>query len=467
MLFSLITLFACNDNLLFEKGSAKEGDNPGECTDLIDNDEDGYTDCDDQDCNDDVDCQEEVIIDTADTDDTDDSGDSGVIEDSGDSGDVELEDLDSDGFTEEQGDCDDSNAAVNPDGSDSTVDGVDQNCDGVDGPDADNDGFADLNAGGTDCDDSNAAVNPNATEVPDDGIDNDCLDGDAVSTPAGEYTIAGEYELVVPANVTQIQVELWGGGGAGGDQTGSIGGGGGFVSATLSVTPAESLMIYVGEGGTSAGEGAGASFVFRGTAPLAVAGGGGGGASDGNSGNSYSGGAGGAGGQVGQDGQDLGAGPGNNYCSSATGGDGATQTAGGYGGIATGTASYNGISHVCTGVDGTQYNGGGLTGVASSCNRTGPNYWTANGGGGNGHSGSGGAGYYGGGGGGAVYTYCGAGGGGGSSWVVTTASLTVYLDGAGRNEGNTADSQGSGHGGDRGYSSVSPAGVDGRVEITW
>jgi hypothetical protein len=34
-------------------------------------------------------------------------------------------------------------------------------------------------------------------------------------------------------------------------------------------------------------------------------------------------------------------------------------------------------------------------------------------------------------------------------------------------ERNVADSQGSGHGGDRDYSGVSPAGVDCRVEVTW
>jgi hypothetical protein len=60
-------------------------------------------------------------------------------------------------------------------------------------PDADGDGFAADDAKGAlvcekdkgvttalgDCDDGNAAVNPDATEKCGDGIDNDCADGDA------------------------------------------------------------------------------------------------------------------------------------------------------------------------------------------------------------------------------------------------------------------------------------------------
>lgn len=83
-------------------------------------------------------------------------------------------DDDNDGYTENQGDCDDNNNTLNPGESDSTVDGIDQNCDDFDGPDADNDGYADMVAGGDDCDDNNASVNPGQVEDPNDGLDTDC-----------------------------------------------------------------------------------------------------------------------------------------------------------------------------------------------------------------------------------------------------------------------------------------------------
>jgi uncharacterized protein (TIGR02145 family) len=83
-------------------------------------------------------------------------------------------DNDNDGYTENQGDCDDNNAQINP-GATEIEDGVDNDCDGDidEGFDVDGDGYS-LNQG--DCDDANAQVNPGATEI-EDGIDNDC-DGD-------------------------------------------------------------------------------------------------------------------------------------------------------------------------------------------------------------------------------------------------------------------------------------------------
>ena len=50
------------------------------------------------------------------------------------------DDVDQDGYSIEQGDCDDADPDVNPGAEDSTVDGVDQDCDDLDGPDADGDG---------------------------------------------------------------------------------------------------------------------------------------------------------------------------------------------------------------------------------------------------------------------------------------------------------------------------------------
>ncbi len=79
-------------------------------------------------------------------------------------------DEDGDGYTSAMGDCDDSNADVNPDAEEVWYDGVDQNCDGRSDYDADGDTWDD----GDDCDDTNAEVSPDAVEVCDDGVDNDC-----------------------------------------------------------------------------------------------------------------------------------------------------------------------------------------------------------------------------------------------------------------------------------------------------
>ncbi|MGC6524929.1 MAG: FISUMP domain-containing protein [Flavobacteriaceae bacterium] len=80
-------------------------------------------------------------------------------------------DNDFDGYTENQGDCDDANINIYP-GATEIEDGVDNDCDGDidEGFDVDGDGYT-QNQG--DCDDNNAQVNPGATEI-EDGIDNDC-----------------------------------------------------------------------------------------------------------------------------------------------------------------------------------------------------------------------------------------------------------------------------------------------------
>lgn len=107
----------------------------------------------------------------------------------------QYSDGDKDGFTADV-DCDDSNAAINPDAAE-ICDGIDNNCDdAIDGEDAaeaktfyadsDGDGFGgqalyvtacEAPAGyledNSDCNDLNAASNPTATEICD-GEDNDC-----------------------------------------------------------------------------------------------------------------------------------------------------------------------------------------------------------------------------------------------------------------------------------------------------
>ena len=93
------------------------------------------------------------------------------------------EDLDGDGFSVCAGDCDDEEPLALP-GGEEVCDGIDNDCDGETDPgfDLDEDGSSDCvdDDGDTfsendgDCDDSNAEVNPLAEEICDDGIDNDC-----------------------------------------------------------------------------------------------------------------------------------------------------------------------------------------------------------------------------------------------------------------------------------------------------
>ncbi len=128
---------------------------------------------------------------------------------------VENGDLDQDGYTEEEGDCDDANAMVYPNG-DEICDGIDNNCDGLIDEDvltsfyadSDGDGYGNpdiLTEGceppegysnnGSDCDDGNNQSHPGADDIDVDGIDQDCdqvdgpdLDGDGVA----DYQFGGE-----------------------------------------------------------------------------------------------------------------------------------------------------------------------------------------------------------------------------------------------------------------------------------
>ncbi|MEC7986771.1 MAG: MopE-related protein [Myxococcota bacterium] len=94
-----------------------------------------------------------------------------------------MRDADSDGYGDMNAggtivagtDCDDSSFSVNPSGTDSSTNGIDEDCDGTDGVvDIDGDG----SPANEDCDDANANIYPGATEIPGDGIDQNCDDID-------------------------------------------------------------------------------------------------------------------------------------------------------------------------------------------------------------------------------------------------------------------------------------------------
>ncbi|MFT6143298.1 MAG: MYXO-CTERM domain-containing protein [Myxococcota bacterium] len=112
-------------------------------------------------------------------DDVDNDCDNGVdedYEDSNEDGVVDCleQDVDGDGFTPSQGDCDDNEASANA-SADEICDGLDNDCDGdvpEDEQDLDEDGVRVCDG---DCDDGNSDVYPGNTEV-NDGIDNDCDD---------------------------------------------------------------------------------------------------------------------------------------------------------------------------------------------------------------------------------------------------------------------------------------------------
>ena len=87
-------------------------------------------------------------------------------------------DLDADGFSPEDGDCNDQDAEVHPDAVEVPYDGVDQDCDGGSDYDADLDGYDSEVYGGRDCDDADPHTHPDAEEIFYDAVDGDCAGGD-------------------------------------------------------------------------------------------------------------------------------------------------------------------------------------------------------------------------------------------------------------------------------------------------
>jgi ribosomal protein L7/L12 len=119
-----------------------------------------------------------------------------------------LNDFDQDGYSETQGDCNDNDPTINPNGVEICGDGIDQDCNGTDlvcGPedsDDDGDGFTEREG---DCDDIDAAVYPGAVEICGNQIDENC-DG----TAAPFYRILFDSYITNKAEIEALVSQITG-----------------------------------------------------------------------------------------------------------------------------------------------------------------------------------------------------------------------------------------------------------------
>ncbi len=237
------------------------------------------------------------------------------------------------------------------------------------------------------------------------------------SVESQTFDVPGTYDFLVPAGVTAVTVDAYGSSGGSGGGTPTVTGGlGGHTTATIAVTPGETLKVVVGGAGQSwAGSGVALGGSNGGGDAGGLNAGGGGGATDvrqvdfGLAGRVVVAGGGGGGGAGGHC---DGSGPGGV-------GGGEAPTAGSAPGGSTGGAPGGDSSG---GAGGTGHAGSGSNGTAGVGGAGGINEFDDG-------AGGGGGGWYGGGGGGISPYGGGSGGGGGSAFAVATATAVSYENG--------------------------------------
>lgn len=122
-------------------------------------------------------------------------------------------DLDQDGFSIAEGDCNDADPLTYPGALDVVGDDTDQNCDSLDGVDADDDEQASMASGGADCNDNDNTIYKNAPEIGWDGIDQNC---DKVDQYDFDEIVGGEFHTC--GLDTMGLIRCWGG-----DDDGQVG----------------------------------------------------------------------------------------------------------------------------------------------------------------------------------------------------------------------------------------------------
>ncbi|MCB9744034.1 MAG: hypothetical protein H6740_15645 [Alphaproteobacteria bacterium] len=96
------------------------------------------------------------------------------------------------GFVEDNTDCYDNNAEINPAATETWYDGTNSSCHNGDDYDADQDGYTSASWSGDDCDDAEPTTYPGATDTWYDGVDSDCAE-DSDYDADGDLEDSDEY----------------------------------------------------------------------------------------------------------------------------------------------------------------------------------------------------------------------------------------------------------------------------------